>query len=982
MAFTQLEISELYVATFNRAPDAAGLAYWMGTGTPATTATTVLEVANAMLASEEMAATYPSTQTTTEFVEAMYQNLFGRAAEQAGLDYWVGQIDTGAVAKESMIKALIEGAQANTTDEGKADAAILDNKAAVGVYFAEQGLSDTTDAATVLEGVTADTATVTTAEAAIDAMLGTPGETFALTTGTDTITGTENDDTVTGLINTLTANDKIEDASTTDNDTLSVELVANVDNTTTITNIENLNFDVISGQRNVDMANITGVKVLSNDGSSGALTLTNINDLDTVYEMKSSSGNMTFSTFTTTAVASTLDTLKMNINGDVTGAIIIGQSGIETLDISSDGNSINLSQLNTNGTTTLNIQGGSDFTLGTASSLVGFTTIDARTAGTFTSNLTQAATGTAILTSSGNDAITLLGAVTANDGFYLGEGTDKLTTTVVTAAGVAAGAIAGATAIYNDIESIDATVATALNMQNSNSKSDFVFTNAAAGAIEIMNMKSGSTVEDNALSTTVKVGFASSVVDEVFNLDMKTGMNGVLAVANVKDLTVTIGGAAAASAAAGGIILDSNNTNTANATFIGDVGSAVVTDLKIVNNASGTALGAITASNGANTSAVSNITIDDNAGLTLTTMIDINKLQSLTVDSDGVTVMGALGATNASTVLDTIDLNNNVGTLTMGAIAASNAAGISKVDIDSTGGAVTFAAAAITNTSGDIGTVTITGENAVTVALTAATSGIVHTVNALSNTGGLTSTITNATAGALNGTTAGTTVTLGDAGLGLTNTITLAGTNLASSVTGGTGTDIITTTAGADTINGGGGNDNITGGLMADKMTGGTGADNFNISTAVATVTESGVGGTAALMAASHDVITDFSGVTGGQLDTITIDLATATTAVAAAPVAGTASITAQAASGTGGLATFAAADDTLAEQITAVSTALAATAAGEAAVWVNGSNTYMYVSDGVLGVSTADVLIELTGVQATAGFTTDATGLIITDIA
>ncbi|MFN2267497.1 MAG: hypothetical protein ABR542_11575, partial [Desulfonatronovibrio sp.] len=68
-----------------------------------------------------------------------------------------------------------------------------------------------------------------------------PGVTIALTSGEDDISDssdpalTENDDTVTGAINTLTSGDSIVDSSTTDNDSLEVELVANVDSTVTIT---------------------------------------------------------------------------------------------------------------------------------------------------------------------------------------------------------------------------------------------------------------------------------------------------------------------------------------------------------------------------------------------------------------------------------------------------------------------------------------------------------------------------------------------------------------------------------------------------------------------------------------------------------------------------------------------------------------------------------------------------------------------------
>jgi Ca2+-binding RTX toxin-like protein len=182
------------------------------------------------------------------------------------------------------------------------------------------------------------------------------------------------------------------------------------------------------------------------------------------------------------------------------------------------------------------------------------------------------------------------------------------------------------------------------------------------------------------------------------------------------------------------------------------------------------------------------------------------------------------------------------------------------------------------------------------------------------------------------------------------STITLTGVTSAVSTTiiGTGGIDTIVGGAGVDTITGGAGNDTITGGAGADIMTGGIGNDTF----AFAAGSSGG-----APSASVFDTITDFA---AGDI----IDYASAVTIVtnSATAAVGVANITA------GGLATFAAADDTLAEMITAVEGGIqtGTATAGQAAMFKFGSDSYVFISDGVDGVGTNDVLIKLTGVDVT----------------
>ncbi|MBR1232864.1 VCBS domain-containing protein [Bradyrhizobium sp. AUGA SZCCT0182] len=224
------------------------------------------------------------------------------------------------------------------------------------------------------------------------------------------------------------------------------------------------------------------------------------------------------------------------------------------------------------------------------------------------------------------------------------------------------------------------------------------------------------------------------------------------------------------------------------------------------------------------------------------------------------------------------------------------------------------------------------------------------------NTGNHTVTLTFASTFQNNG-------TLTINGSGITNNADLtvnasAVTTGAFVITGGADDDIISTGSGNDTITGGSGTDTITGGGGQDTLSGGTGADTF--------VFAAGSSGTPSNT--NFDKITDYaSGSDSIDFGATNITQGTNTTAGAVAGHAAVAS----------GVVTFAAADDTLAERIVAVNDALEDinndgsgndAVAGETLVFGFGSDSYIYISDGVLGVGANDVLIQLAGIASGPG--------------
>ena len=131
---------ELYIAYYNRAPDAIGLNFW---GTAYANGTSMEEMATLFAGQSETLRFYPENTSNAEFAEAVYNNVLGRTPDQAGFDFWVNSLNSGFVSRHQFILEVLGGVQ-----DGSTDRVYLDNKVNVGAYFAvHKGLSDTSEAA-------------------------------------------------------------------------------------------------------------------------------------------------------------------------------------------------------------------------------------------------------------------------------------------------------------------------------------------------------------------------------------------------------------------------------------------------------------------------------------------------------------------------------------------------------------------------------------------------------------------------------------------------------------------------------------------------------------------------------------------------------------------------------------------------------------------------------------------------------------------
>jgi hypothetical protein len=169
MALTQTQVSQLYVAIFNRASEGDGNTYWQNTGLSfEDTATEMLNTADAQ--------TYfgSSLDTDQAFVEHIYLNTFNKtyADDAEGIDFWVLALQT--YSRGYVVSEIVTAATA-AENAGDAQDQFL-NRVAVSNYTAETLATVPSDYATSLafDGdlvVTNDAATVTSAEASVDAIV-------------------------------------------------------------------------------------------------------------------------------------------------------------------------------------------------------------------------------------------------------------------------------------------------------------------------------------------------------------------------------------------------------------------------------------------------------------------------------------------------------------------------------------------------------------------------------------------------------------------------------------------------------------------------------------------------------------------------------------------------------------------------------------------------------------------------------------------
>ena len=138
-------LAEMYVAYFNRAPDAEGLFFWAD---QLAESLNMNEIAERFFDQAETRAIYTDPSNTDAFVTAVYANVLGRTPDEGGSTFWKARLAEGDVTQGAFVLTIIEAAK---NVAGSSDAAYLSDKTDVGIYYsAIKGLSDGTDGRQVM----------------------------------------------------------------------------------------------------------------------------------------------------------------------------------------------------------------------------------------------------------------------------------------------------------------------------------------------------------------------------------------------------------------------------------------------------------------------------------------------------------------------------------------------------------------------------------------------------------------------------------------------------------------------------------------------------------------------------------------------------------------------------------------------------------------------------------------------------------------
>ena len=428
-------IQGVYVALFGRPADPAGLAYFNTATSNGANLTAIGDLA----ATAEYQDRFDGMNNIA-VINTIYQGLFGRDADAAGLSFFVAALQSGSLNINNIAIAILDGAQGD-------DALIVANKlvaanaftAAVDTNIEIASYSGTSAAAlgvSFLAGITADTASIPDATATATAVqgvvdAGVAGNTLTIVDGDNVSVGgavgfatTANNDTIT-VTDTYTAAGTINGGFGTDTLVLADVAAAVAPTATSIVSVEKLFVTSTNAAAALDLTAVAGLTQVWNDGSATALTVSGL-DKDVTVGFTGTVAGATTVSYVPADIAGTADAATITLDtATVTGTVNV--AGIEALTVNVAG--VSSLALNAADAETISVTGAGKLTLG--GTFAADTTVDA-----------SAHTGQFVFTTGVADGLTVIGGasndtfnVTANaEGVHLtgGAGSDLFNIAAIT----------------------------------------------------------------------------------------------------------------------------------------------------------------------------------------------------------------------------------------------------------------------------------------------------------------------------------------------------------------------------------------------------------------------------------------------------------------------------------------------------------------------------------------------------------------------
>lgn len=290
-------IANLYVALFNRAPDATGFAYW---NEALADGASISSITASVLSSPESVTIYTPSQSAADFVATFYEKVLNRAPDADGLAFWMAQLNAAGgvestAAKAQLVMRMVDIVgtplpvkPAELSDaqyaETVRDREIFREKTMIGIDFAMNQRSDDLDlakqafahlnmpATPVLPSVPSIPSTPVIPSAPVTPSKPAPVDPFTLSTGGDTFTGGASDDLflapVFSGVNSINTHDKLDGGDGIDTLNLGLHFVWR--EIPTLNNLEIVNVTTHDTGVMLDLRKSTGVTHVGFTGSDTA----------------------------------------------------------------------------------------------------------------------------------------------------------------------------------------------------------------------------------------------------------------------------------------------------------------------------------------------------------------------------------------------------------------------------------------------------------------------------------------------------------------------------------------------------------------------------------------------------------------------------------------------------------------------------------------------------------------------------------------